>query len=218
MTEDAQRRDNSSGYMKEDTLMASRRCPYCKAVTSYEVGGWLGNVSRQDTTWFRTEQCRDEGCAGFVVAFYSSDKSTLIDLYPKIDIDVDAELPPDVKRPFTEALGSLNSGIWNGCVIMCRRALDEAMQGLGAKGSSLYDRIKDAVSNHLLTPSLGNWADEARLAGNLGAHGDPNQKWAEEMDAVETFEFCTWVFRYLYILPTQLEARKARVVVEHSEN
>ena len=40
---------------------------------------------------------------------------------------------------------ALNEEIWNGCVIMCRRALEEAMSHLGAEGADLFNKIDNLV-------------------------------------------------------------------------
>jgi hypothetical protein len=96
---------------------------------------------------------------------------------------------------------------------MCRRALEEAVVSLEGKGKVLFDKIDDLVQRQLITPDLAAWAHETRLAGKLGAHGLENEdkKWNEEIDAQEIVEFSNWFFRYAFVLPKQLEQRRARL-------
>jgi len=145
--------------------------------------------------------------------FVCSDEKrhTILDSYPRLEVEPDEELPEQVKVAFREAMKSLNEEIWNGCVIMCRRALEEAMDNLGAQGADLFNKIDDLEGKRKITPELKEWAHEARLGGKLGAHGTKQKKWADKEDAEEVLEFCRWFFRYVYVLPKQLADRKAKV-------
>ena len=123
--------------------------------------------------------------------------------------------PDDVKIAFGQAFQSLNEKIWDGCVTMAGRALQEAMTDLKAEGDTLYAQIEYLAGQNKITPDLKDWAHEGRLGRNLGAHGskeEQGKKWSDESDAEEIVEFCKWFFRYVYILPKQLEQRRERLV------
>jgi hypothetical protein len=196
--------------------MPSRRCPHCKVIASY---GPVDNVHLFDNRrgqFIRLEACRDEHCGCVSAVVYPSSgcpADQVVDIYPALDEEPDEHLPQGVKIAFSEAMRSLNEGIWNGCVLMCRRALEEAVADLGATGKVLFDKIDNLASEHKITPDLAAWAHETRLAGKLGAHGveSDEKKWNEEVDAQEIVEFSRWFFRYVYVLPKQLEERRARI-------
>lgn len=198
----------------QEVVMPSRRCPHCRITSSYEVGGENRLFDRQIGTHIRFDICRDEecGCATAVV-FQPNEGYRIVDEYPKLETDPDELMPPDVQIAFRQALQSLNEKIWDGCVLMCRRALEETTADLGAKGKFLYDKIEDLAKQNRITPDLQEWAHEGRLAGKLGAHGTEEEakKWNDEPDAEEIVEFCKWFFRYVYILPKQLEQRRERL-------
>jgi hypothetical protein len=138
-----------------------------------------------------------------------------VDVYPALDEEPDGLLPEGVSKAFGQALKSLNEGIWDGCVLMCRRALQEAMGELEATGGTLYAQIESLANASRITPDLKEWAHEGRLAGNLGAHGDEEEKkWNDESDAQEIVEFSKWFFRYIYVLPKQLAERRERLTAE----
>lgn len=192
-----------------------RRCYYCKGLSNFTVtdlvgGGRLaGGVS--------LDVCQNCRTPAYFAVPNSNERHVILDRYPKLEVDPDEELPEGVKTAFKEAMRALNEEIWNGCVVMCRRALEEAMDDLGAEGRDLFNQIDDLESKRKITPALKDWAHETRLGGKLGAHGTPQKKWAERDDAEEVFEFSRWFFRYVYVLPKQLAERRAALGGESSQ-
>lgn len=201
-------------YSPSEEVMPSRRCPHCKVMSSYErgTGGIVPLFERQPQRWIRFDVCRNEEC-GCAVAVVSNERDSdqEIDVYPALDEEPDALLPEDVGVAFGQALRSLNERIWDGCVTMARRALQEAVSNLKAEGRDLYDQIENLADAGRITPDLKEWAHEGRLGGNLGAHGDKDRKWSDKADAEEIVEFAKWFFRYVYILPRQLAQRRERL-------
>lgn len=210
--------------LSEEEIMPSRRCPHCKAISTYDQveahlgSGNIGPLNLVSSGQrIRLDRCRNEDCRGGVAVVFDSEGKEL-EIFPALDEEPDELLPEAVRTAFRQALRSLNEGIWDGCVLMCRRALDEATAVLAAevgeadrKGYAnkvLYDRIEYLAANHIITRELGEWAHEGRLAGKLGAHGREQQKWNTERDATEIVEFAKWFFRYLFVLPKQLAERR----------
>ena len=186
-----------------------RRCFYCKGLSNFNLmavtgGGKLVGVASLDT-------CQNCGTPAYFVVPNLKERENILDRYPKLEVDPDEELPEEVKVAFREAMKALNEEIWNGCVTMCRRALEEATEDLGAEGRDLFTQIDDLETKRKITPELKEWAHEGRLGGKLGAHGMKQKKWADKEDAEEVLEFCRWFFRYVYVLPKQLAERKAKV-------
>ncbi len=186
-----------------------RRCPYCKGLSNFDLGECIKGGKLVGYASF--DRCQNCGTPMYFVVSNPNNRGEVLDCYPKLEVDPDEELPEEVKVAFREAMKSLNEEIWNGCVIMCRRALEEAMKNLGAEGRDLFTQIDDLESKRKITPELKEWAHEARLVGKLGAHGTQQKKWAEQDDAEEVLEFCRWFFRYVYVLPQQLAARRAKL-------
>lgn len=155
------------------------------------------------------DQCQNCGKWSYFEA--DANGNEIFDTYPKVEIDVDEALPESVKPALREAYQNLESKSWNSCVTMCRRAIEESVDNLGAKGHRLIDKIDDLATKNTITPDLKEWAHEGRLGGNLGAHGSTNKKWADEQDAEEILEFTKWYMRYVYALPKQLADRRANI-------
>ena len=194
--------------------MPLRRCPHCKGLCNFEVGNPVAIPQSKEVVRF--DRCQN--CHMPTYFRYPSNEPTAVpvDMYPKLEGEPGEELPEGVRLAFQEALKSLNQGVWNGCLIMCRRALQEAMEDLGAKGDTLFDQIDSLEANQGITPALKEWAHQGRFGANLGGHGSEQEKWADRTDAEEIVEFCRWFFRYVYVLPKQLEDRRQRLSQESS--
>ena len=195
--------------------MPLRKCPYCKGLSNFNLSGQMHGGHLQG--WVSLDICQNCGTPVYFVVKSQQDRGTVLDSYPKQELDPDKELSENVKVAFSEAIKGLNDGNWNSCVVMCRRALEEAMTDLGAEGEDLFHKIDDLESKRKITPELKAWAHESRLGGKLGAHGTKQKKWADKDDAEEVLEFSRWFFRYVYVLPKQLAERKARVVPSGNE-
>jgi len=186
-----------------------RRCFYCKGLSNFNIG--TGNSGGKLNGIVSLDTCQNCGTPAYFVISSGLEEDNILDRYPKLELDPDEELPEGVKVAFREAMKALNEEIWNGCVTMCRRALEEATEDLGAEGRDLFTQIDDLETKRKITPELKEWAHEGRLGGKLGAHGTKQKKWADKEDAEEVLEFCRWFFRYVYVLPKQLAERKAKV-------
>lgn len=189
--------------------MPLRKCPYCKGLSNFNLSGqmrqgYLGGCVSLDI-------CQNCSTPVYFVTPSNQDRATILDSYPKLNLEPDKELPENVKVAFVEAIKGLSDGNWNSCVVMCRRALEEAMIDLGAEGRDLFQKIDNLESQRRITPELKAWAHESRLGGKLGAHGTEHKKWADKDDAEEVLEFSRWFFRYVYVLPRQLADRKEAV-------
>lgn len=189
--------------------MPLRKCPYCKGLSNFDLRGQShgGHLNG----WVSLDICQNCGTPVYFVTKSQQDRNTVLDSYPKLESEPDKELPENIKIAFSEAIKGLNDGNWNSCVVMSRRALEEAMTDLGAEGDDLFHKIDDLESKRKITPELKAWAHEGRLGGKLGAHGMKEKKWADKDDAEEVSEFTRWFLRYVYVLPRQLAERKARV-------
>ena len=188
----------------------AHKCPHCKAISNHKID-WRQEIGySQGVGEIRIERCHN--CLQWSYGeFATTTANEPLLTQPPTQSDVDDELPDDVKKPLRQAIASLESGSWDASTTMSRRALEEAMIDLGATGANLQKKIDDLATVHKITPDLKDWAHETRLGGNLGAHGSKTKKFADEEDAKEILEFSTWFLRYVYVLPAQLAARRAKV-------
>jgi hypothetical protein len=192
--------------VEEVREMPLRKCPYCKGLSNFNLGQHYAGP--KIAGYVSIDYCQNCGNPVYFETGGRKERDDVIDCYPRLELSVDEELPEDVRKAFGEAVRTLNDGNWNSCVVMCRRALQEAMTDLGAEGKDLFHQIDDLEAKRKITPELKEWAHEGRVGGKLGAHGIGEKKWADQNDAEEITEFCRWFLRYLYVLPNQLANRK----------
>ncbi|MGB5925040.1 MAG: DUF4145 domain-containing protein [Dehalococcoidia bacterium] len=195
--------------------MPLRKCPYCKGLSNFDLTGQTCSGLLKGCA--SLDVCQNCKTPVYFVTQSIQDRVTILDSYPKLDLETDKELPENVKIALTEAIKGLNDENWNSCLVMCRRALEEAMVDLGAEGRDLFNKIDTLENQRRITPELKAWAHESRLGGKLGAHGTKEKRWADKDDAEELLEFSRWFFRYVYVLPRQLADRKERFAPSGSE-
>jgi len=92
--------------IEEGIIMPARRCPYCKALSNFSCmqqtsGGHL-------TGWVSLDVCQNCKSPIYFVTARVNDRDDILDIYPKLDIDPDKELPTDVMMAFGEAMKALN--------------------------------------------------------------------------------------------------------------
>lgn len=135
----------------------------------------------------------------------------------KIPVEIEKE---GVRKAFEEALRCYASEAPNGALLMCRRALQEAIDDLGAKKGNLPTQLQDLVDKFKITPDLKEWGDHARIGGKLAAHGTGGDEWGDETkvwgtqeDAAAVIDFCSAFFEYIYVLPKRNEERRRKADV-----
>ena len=79
-------------------------------------------------------------------------------------------MPATTSRPYAIAARSYQVGLYEPCVIMCRKCIEALCQELGAKKGSLKERLENMRTNGHIDQKLLTWADELRLIGNDAAH------------------------------------------------
>lgn len=172
-------------------------CPACTGgivVTTYDNGH---GVSPEKHTGLLTEVMRD------------GSKQTILVIHPRPDEAVVPEALPDkVAKAFKEGCDIVSSSP-NGACAMFRRALEIGLKELSPEVEAwkLEKRIDKLAAAHRLTPAIRDWAHQLRLDGNEAVHGEED---ASVELATEMKELTRYVLMYLYTLPNQVEAARAR--------
>ena len=149
----------------------------------------------------------------------NANQERVISSYPQTQAKVPQELPDPVKKAFEEAQICLAANAPNGALLMCRRAVQEALDDLKAPKGDLPTQLKALVDNHTITPALKEWADHARIGGRIAAHGtggadwgEPQLQWGSQEDAQAVIEFCNAFFEYVYVMPERNRQRRANTL------
>lgn len=108
--------------------------------------------------------------------------------------------PPAVASAFRSAKRYLKLGKdadYEAACVMARRAIELAVNDLGAEGKNLFQKIENLETRRLIPPVMRDWAHHLREIGNRGAHGDT----ADRKDASQAVYFAEMLFTYLFTLP-----------------
>ncbi|MHB8377134.1 MAG: DUF4145 domain-containing protein [Dehalococcoidia bacterium] len=182
--------------------MAAHFCPHCLARTNFgNAGPNIGWNGRTHSLWV----CQN--CQGVV---YVSSLENDFQYYPSVKTEAPDELPQTVREDYNEAIRSMNANNPKSAVIMCRAALQAAMREQGANGENLKQEIDDLADRHVVPAALRDWAHDIRDGGNLVAHPAPG-KVIDMRDAQELMALTESVFQYLYVVPSQVKARRETI-------
>ena len=171
---------NTPCYVTEYAIALCCRCETVFFVESafYEIPG---------------EICAPQG----VKVLYPSDRNISLD-----------GIPDTASRAYTAATRSYKVGLYEPCVIMCRKCIEALCHELGAKKGNLKDRLVKLQKNGQIDQKLLTWADELRLIGNDAAHDLDIV--IDQVDALNALEFVEAILMYAFSLTRKFEEFKKR--------
>jgi Domain of unknown function (DUF4145) len=161
---------------------------------------------RLDTYFLRYEDAgiSPTGLKTYEDSFREVHQSKVVHQHPLFIGVVHESVPESVAGAANESEKCLAVGAYNACAVMYRRAIQSLCKERGAKGRTLNDQLLYLRDNHLITPSIYEWADDLRDIGNQGAHpDDPDPVIADvsEYDAEYGVKFLREIIEYVYIHP-----------------
>ena len=187
--------------------------------SGHPSGGVVGDLCDADTprvvTVFSLSECRR--CKGVFLSkaeYYEipgevwSPQTNDIVLYPssrKIDA---ATLPQSVAKAYSSATGSFNVGLYEPCVIMCRKCVEALCHENGITTGNLKNRIDRLRSEGHIDQKLYTWATSLRLAGNDAAH-DITVNITKD-DASDSIEFLEALLLYSFVLDRKFHSFQQR--------
>lgn len=121
--------------------------------------------------------------------------------YPRDD-RLGASIPARVAEIYTEA-ARIKQIAPNAFAVQIRRALEAVCEHRNAKGSTLYERLKDLVARGEMPPVLAKATDILRLLGNIGAHSTSVSVHQLHVYAID--DFFRAVIEYLYVAPSKVK-------------
>lgn len=201
-------------------------CPHCGAKV-HIVKLWSDHhiLKNGDVEFYIVFRCKP--CEKLVLKtffFKQNQFSNETNLEPegwdeKFPITLDDELsradsehiPEDVLSDYQEALKCKSIGANKASCSMFRRALQNALIGLGA--DTKLDLIAQINSLGRLPEDIKDWAHQIRIFGNWGAHPDEdNLKDVEPGDVDDVHDFISKFFIFMFIMPNKVAASRAKRV------
>lgn len=182
--------------------LALERCPHCNVdapnltfVNSCQPQDFEGKYR-----YWRTYSCAR--CAGIVIATAQNFEQEVTDYFPS-GVDVSNDLPERPRMYLEQAMNSLNAPA--GAVMLAASAVDAMLKAKGFSAGSLYTRIGEAVTSHLITPEMAQWAHEVRLDANDQRHSDEEAPLPSIAQAKKCLDFALALGQFMFVLPAKVE-------------
>lgn len=121
--------------------------------------------------------------------------------YPRDD-RLGVSIPARVAEIYMEA-ARIKQIAPNAFAVQIRRALEAVCENRNAKGSTLYERLRDLVAKGEMPPVLAKATDIMRLLGNIGAHSTSTSVHQLHVNAID--DFFRAVIEYLYVAPSKVK-------------
>lgn len=141
-------------------------------------------------------------CAGVVTATALGWDHDVKTIYPS-SIDVSEDIPDRARAYLDQAINSLSSPA--GAVMLAASCVDAMLKAKGLSSGSLYARIDQAASQHLITADMATWAHDVRLDANDQRHADEEVPLPTQDQAQKCVEFAMALGQFLFVLPARVQ-------------
>ncbi|MGH8128750.1 MAG: DUF4145 domain-containing protein [Gammaproteobacteria bacterium] len=91
-----------------------------------------------------------------------------------------------------------------GAVMLAASSVDAMLKAKGYSEGSLYSRIDQAASDHLITSDMAAWAHDVRLEANDKRHADSAATLPTSADASRVIDFARALAEFLFVLPARV--------------
>lgn len=132
---------------------------------------------------------------------FLSQKYVAMNVIPR-PVSIDEDLPNRPKIYLTQALSSLHAP--DGAIMLAGSAIDSMLKLKGYLGGSVYERIEQAVNDHVLTSDMREWAHAVRLEANKPRHADLDDPHATPERAKQVIEFAKALGDFLFVFPARI--------------
>ncbi len=184
------------------TKLDLSRCPHCNVDSpNLNYVGQFETVDYQTHhRYWRIYVCGR--CAGVVTATALGWDHDVKTIYPS-SLDVSGDIPDRARAYLDQAINSLSSPA--GAVMLAASCVDAMLKAKGLSSGSLYARIDQAASQHLITADMATWAHDIRLDANDQRHADTEAPLPTQDQAQKCVEFAMALGQFLFVLPARIQ-------------
>jgi len=179
------------------------RCPHCSVdqpslhqAARFETQDYRGGSTK---TWACYKCSR---CGGVTTAWAPKGKNAVHGMFPS-GLEVDETLPGRAKEYLEQAINSMDAPA--GAVMLAASSVDAMLKAKGLAEGSLYNRIKSAADDHLITEEMAEWAHDVRLDANDQRHSDMAVPLPSPEDARRVIDFVQALGLFLFVLPSRVQ-------------
>lgn len=181
------------------------RCPHCKVATpnlerfhGVMTGDSEGKRGREWAFYHCTR------CGGIVTtARRGNSQGPVIysEIYPS-DEHIHESIDDTAREYLQQCKDSLHAP--SGAVMLAASAVDAMLKAKSYKDGSLYQRIKKAAADHIITGDMADWAHQVRLDANDQRHADESVQFPTMEDAQRSLDFALALAEILFVLPARV--------------
>jgi len=117
-------------------------------------------------------------------------------------------LPQTIGKPYQDAIQSYEVGLYEPCVIMCRKCLEALCHEYAISNGNLKTKLSLLKERGLIDSKLHSWIDGLRLVGNEAAH-DFNIS-VQSQDAKDALDFIEAAISYVFLLDKKFDEFQSR--------
>jgi hypothetical protein len=197
--------------MRNGNELPLERCPHCSVAKPRVV-----NMGSPDSTEDSEGECRRfwcryrcVSCGGVILTASPSYQGEIAKMWPVGDVLSDA-IPDRARVLLRQAMESIHTP--SGARVVAAASVDSMLKAKGYKDGVLNSRIKQAQTDHLITPEMAEWAHEVRLDANEQRHADEDVPLPTKEEAEKTIEFAKALAEFLFVLPAMVNRGRQKPV------
>ena len=126
----------------------------------------------------------------------------IVEIFPGIST-AHEDLPEKARKYLNQAMQTLTAP--DASAVMSGSAVDAMLKELGYEKGSVYDRIDNAVKDHIITAAMGEWAHVVRLGANRPRHADKDAPHVSDDEAKQSLEFAEALGNFLFVLTAKID-------------
>jgi hypothetical protein len=89
--------------------------------------------------------------------------------------------------------------------MLAASAVDAMLKSKDLSKGTLYERIQEAASKHLITPDMAQWAHDVRLDANDQRHADQQAPLPDLAQAQKCVDFAMALGQLMFALPARVK-------------
>ncbi len=179
------------------------RCPHCSIASPNLFKQHVLETNNHENTRKRIWYVYTCGSCGGLVTAWSGNHNGKVEEYFPVSKSVHDDIPEKPRIYLQQALESLHAPA--GAVMLAASSVDSMLKIKGLNQGSLYSRIEQAVSNHIITQDMATWAHEVRLDANDQRHADEEAELPTPDDARRVIDFTSALADILFVLPSRVQ-------------
>jgi len=186
------------------TFLDLDKCPHC-GVDRPSLQQQSGGIETTDQAganrrFWIVYVCKR--CGGATLASAPGKDKDYNQIFPN-PITIHQSIPDKARSYLSQAVSTQHAP--SGSIMLAASSVDAMLKAKGYKDGSLYSRIQQASTDHVITDDMAQWAHEVRLEANDERHSEEGAALPDENDARLCLEFALALGEFIFVLPARVQ-------------